>query len=127
MPEIDALSQALEAHVRAGRTAGCVALVVDADGVLHESAHGLRAAGSPQPMTPDSVFQLASMTKAIGSAAAMLLVESGRLSLDAPVETLLPELAAMSILEGFDGDAPVLRANSTPITLRHLLHMASRL
>ena len=45
-------------------------------------------------MTADSVFWIASMTKAITAAAAMQLVEQGKLSLDEPIGKLLPDLAA---------------------------------
>jgi methyl acetate hydrolase len=73
-------------------------------------------------MTPDTVFWIASMTKAITSTAAMQLVEQGRLTLDRPIGDLLPEIAAPQVLEGFDaGGAPRLRPAKRPITLRHLL------
>jgi methyl acetate hydrolase len=73
-------------------------------------------------MTPDTVFWIASMTKAITSAAAMQLVEQGRLALDAPIAEVLPELAAPQVLEGFDaGGEPRLRPARRPITLRHLI------
>jgi CubicO group peptidase (beta-lactamase class C family) len=62
------------------------------------------------------------MTKAITTAGAMQLVEQGRLSLDAPIGKLLPDLAAPQVLEGFDANgAPNLRPAKTPITLRHLM------
>jgi CubicO group peptidase (beta-lactamase class C family) len=73
-------------------------------------------------MTADSVFWIASMTKAITSTAAMQLVEQGKLSLDGPIAELLPELAAPQVLEGFDESGePKLRTASRPITLRHLI------
>jgi methyl acetate hydrolase len=73
-------------------------------------------------MTPDSVFWIASMTKAITAAGAMQLVEQGKLSLEAPIGKLLPDLAAPQVLEGFDAKGePKLRPAKQPITLRHLL------
>jgi CubicO group peptidase (beta-lactamase class C family) len=73
-------------------------------------------------MTPDTIFRLASMTKAVTSTAAMQLVEQGRLQLDQPIGNVLPELAAPQVLEGFDDSgAPRLRPAKRPITLRHLL------
>jgi CubicO group peptidase (beta-lactamase class C family) len=73
-------------------------------------------------MTPDSVFWIASMTKAVTAVAAMQLVEQGRLALDTPIGTVLPELADPRVLEGFDeAGAPLLRPAKAPITLRHLL------
>jgi methyl acetate hydrolase len=62
------------------------------------------------------------MTKAITATAAMQLVEKGKLALEAPADTVVPQLAAARVLEGFDaGGQPRLRAPRRPITLRHLL------
>jgi CubicO group peptidase (beta-lactamase class C family) len=73
-------------------------------------------------MTADTVVWIASMTKAITGTCAMQLVEQGRLSLDAPIATVLPELEKVQVLEGFASDgAPRLRPPRRPITLRHLL------
>ena len=73
-------------------------------------------------MEIDTIFQIASMTKAIVSAGAMQLVESGALDLDAPIGDLLPQLADPQVLTGFsDSGEPQLRPASRPITLRHLL------
>jgi methyl acetate hydrolase len=73
-------------------------------------------------MTTDTIFRLASMTKAVTSVAAMQLVEQGRLSLEQPVGNILPELAAPQVLEGFDDRGqPKLRPAKRPITLHHLL------
>src|SRR3954469_5505517 len=74
------------------------------------------------PMTADTVVWIASMTKAVTGACAMQLVEQGRLSLDAPIATVLPELDKVQVLEGFAPDGtPRLRPARRPITLRHLL------
>lgn len=73
-------------------------------------------------MTADSVFWIASMTKAVTSAGAMQLVEQGKLSLDEPIGKLLPDLAAPQVLEGFDAKGePKLRPAKAPITLRKLM------
>src|SRR5260370_5800937 len=73
-------------------------------------------------MTLDSVFWIASMTKAITTAGAMQLVEQGKLSLEAPIGKLLPDLASPQVLEGFDAKGePKLRPAKNPITLRHLM------
>ena len=62
------------------------------------------------------------MTKAITAAAGMQLVEQGKLSLDAPIGKVLPDLAAPQVLEGFDAKGePKLRPAKKPITLRHLM------
>ncbi|MFN5645323.1 MAG: serine hydrolase domain-containing protein, partial [Sphingomonadales bacterium] len=79
---------------------GAVALIADRDGVRFTGAYGHADAISGQAMEVDTVFQIASMTKAVVSAGAMQLVEQGRLDLDAPVGDLLPQLAAPQVLSG---------------------------
>ena len=66
-------------------------------------------------MTLDTVFWIASMTKAVTSVAAMQLVEQGRLELDAPLGELLPGLASPQVLEGFDAaGVPAAPAGQAP-------------
>jgi methyl acetate hydrolase len=117
-----AIDHALRHAVEAGAVPGVVAVAADANGVIYEGAFGKRAAPDGAPMTADTVFWLASMTKAITSVAAMQLVEQGKLTLDADMAGVLPELAGRQVLEGFDAaGAPKLRPARKPITLRHLL------
>jgi CubicO group peptidase (beta-lactamase class C family) len=113
-----ALSRAAEAK----EVPGVVALAATDTGVMYEGAFGLRDIVAGPTMTRDSVFRIASMTKAVTSVAAMQLVEQGKLQLDEPIGKVLPELAAPQVLEGFDtSGAPRLRPAKRPITLRHLL------
>ena len=112
----------LRQGVDAGDAAGVVAMVATDRGVFYEGAAGLRALDQTTAMTPDTVFRIASMTKAITSVAAMQLVEQGKLKLDEPVPSIDPTLASPQVLEGFDASgAPKLRPARRPITLRHLL------
>lgn len=120
MPSIAAIEDALASAVADGLSPGLSAVVATREGVVHASAHGERALGSGAPMTLDSVFRIFSMTKAIGTAAAMKLVEEGRLSLDTPVADVLPEFAEIPVLDGWDGETPRLRAPRTPCTVGHL-------
>ena len=102
--------------------AGVVAMAATDKGVLYEGAAGLRALDQAAAMTPDTVFRIASMTKAITSVAAMQMVEQGKLKLDEPVPGIDPTLASPQVLEGFDASGkPNLRPAKRPITLRHLL------
>jgi methyl acetate hydrolase len=101
---------------------GVVAMAANGNEVLYEGAYGKRDLSKDDAMTSDSVFWIASMTKAITTAAGMQLVEQGKLSLDAPIGDVLPDLAAPQVLEGFDANGePKLRAAKKPITLRHLM------
>ncbi len=112
----------LEEAVDRGATAGVVAGAGNRDGVVYEGAFGLRAAGGTAPMTVDTVFWIASMTKAVTSVAALQQVEHGRLSLDEPISKVLPELTDPQVLEGFDeAGRPKLRPAKQAITLRMLL------
>ncbi len=121
MTIIDSISQALDDAVDAGNTVGVVGVVADRNGVIHESAHGLADVGTGNTMQTDSVFRAFSMTKAVGTVAAMQLVEQGRLDLDAPVADIVADFATIQVLDGWDGDTPRLRPPSTPCTTRHLL------
>jgi methyl acetate hydrolase len=97
-------------------------MAANADGIVYEGAFGRRDLTTNVAMTPDTVVWIASMTKAITATAAMQLVERGKLSLDAPAATMVPELSAARVLEGFDAAGqPQLRPPKRPITLRHLL------
>lgn len=117
-----ALETLLQTAVATGQVPGAVAMIADANGVIAEAAAGKRALGAGAAMTPDTVFWLASMTKPIVSVAAMQLVERGKLGLETEVETLVAELAAPRVLDGFDdAGRPRLRPARRPITLRHLL------
>jgi methyl acetate hydrolase len=102
--DIDTL---LGSAVEQKRVPMVVAMVADSRGIVYEHASGARK---------DAIFAIASMTKPVTSVAVMQLVESGRVKLDEPAATYLPELGAVRV---FDGGA--LRAQKTPITVRHLL------
>jgi methyl acetate hydrolase len=119
---IDQLHGLMASAVEAADVPGAAMLVADRDGVLFAEAFGRRGVADNTPMTLDSLFWLASMTKAVTSAAAMQLVERGLLELDAPISALLPELGKPQVLMGFDANGtPRLRPAARPITLRHLL------
>lgn len=112
----------LRRAVDSGAVPGVVAMAATADDVIYSAALGRRWLPDGPPMTTDTIFRIASMTKPITSTAAMLLVEQGRLALDGPIATALPELAEPQVLESFSADGePKLRPAVRPITLRHLL------
>jgi CubicO group peptidase (beta-lactamase class C family) len=122
MQSLAGIDAALSRAAEAKEVPGVVALAATDAGVVYEGAFGLRDLVDGPAMTRDSVFRIASMTKAVTSVAAMQLVEQGKLQLDEPIGNVLPELAAPQVLEGFDSSgAPRLRSARRPITLRHLL------
>jgi CubicO group peptidase (beta-lactamase class C family) len=120
--QLTAVDQALRQAADAKQVPGVVALATSDKEVIYQGAFGKRDLGKPDAMTLDSVFWIASMTKAITASAAMQLVEQGKLALDEPIGKVLPDLAAPRVFEGFDDKgAPKLRAAKQPITLKHLL------
>jgi methyl acetate hydrolase len=105
-----------------GDVPGVVAMATDRDDAIYGGAFGVRALGDSADMTLDTVVWIASMTKAITGAAAMQLVEQGKLELDSPASRWVPALGKVEVLDGFDAQGqPKLRPPKRPITLRHLL------
>ncbi len=114
-PSLGEVDQALRQAVNAKTVPGVAAIGANEKGIVYEGAFG-------PGVTADSVFWIASMTKAITATAAMQLVEQGKLSLEQPMGKLLPQLESPKVLVGFDASgAPQLRPAKRPITLRHLL------
>lgn len=116
-----AIDGLLEQAVSTGALPGVVAMVGDREGTLYEGVHGRLSVESDEPVRADTMFWIASMTKAVVSVAALQLIERGELTLEQPVADILPAFGELPILDGFDGDAPRLRAATRPVTLRHLL------
>jgi CubicO group peptidase (beta-lactamase class C family) len=114
------LHDGLAGFAESGEVPALVALVARGDDV-HVEVLGHAAVDDPAPLRRDAVFRIASLTKPIAAAAAMLLVDDGVLSLADPVDTLLPELAGRRVLRslesGLDDTVPAQRA----ITLEDLL------
>jgi methyl acetate hydrolase len=116
------IDQALSQAVDAKLVPGVVAIAATDKGIVYEGAFGKRDMANGPEMTPDTLFWIASMTKAVTATACMQLVEQGKLQLEQTMGELLPELASPQVLEGFDAaGAPKLRPANRPITLRHLL------
>ena len=116
------IDSVLAGSVGPGKIAGLVATAASDSGAIYRSAFGRRDASLPPPMTTDSIFRIASMTKAITAAAAMQMVEQDKLSLDQPAKDFFPLLADTKVLLGFDvNDIPIMRSPRTQITLRNLL------
>lgn len=122
MPSKAQIDQVLRQKSDAKEIPGVVAIAATGKDVIYQGAFGQRDLSKSDPMTLDSVYWIASMTKAVTSAGAMQLVEQGKLSLDEPIGKLLPDLAAPQVLDGFDAKGePKLRPAKAPITLRKLM------
>jgi CubicO group peptidase (beta-lactamase class C family) len=97
------------------------AMVAGPRTTLYQGAFGKRDEAGPKIDT-SAIFAIASMTKAITSAAALQLVEQGKIKLDEPVAKFLPAFATLQVMDGYEsGGRPKLRPVRVPVTLRHLL------
>ena len=112
------LTDALRPYVEVGDLPGVVALSARGADIA-VVALGDRSAGAP--MTPDTLFRLASLTKPIVAAAALTLVDDGTLELHAPVDSWLPELAGRPVLRRLDGALDDVVPQRRPITVRDVL------
>jgi methyl acetate hydrolase len=120
------MSAAIDAVLRAAVDGGAVPTIVgmaaDDEGVTYEGAAGPRTVGEDEPVSADSIFRIASMTKIVCTVAALQQRDRGHLDLDAPVDSYCPEFAAVEVLDGFDDDdKPRTRAPASRATVRQLL------
>jgi CubicO group peptidase (beta-lactamase class C family) len=110
----------LERHVESGRIPGLVALFGRGDETHVETIGTMRHDGGP-PMRRDTIFRMASTSKPVTVAAAMVLLDECRLRLDDPVEPWLPELADRRVLARIDGPLDDTVPARRPITVRDVL------
>ena len=113
--EIPAVTEAMKPFVDNHEVSGVVTVVAGRDKILHVSAVGLANAEKNTPMTPDSIFWIASMTKPITAAAILALQDEGKLNIDDPIGKYIPELKD---LKTADGKVHV-------VTIRHILSHTS--
>lgn len=118
-----ALSTFLKIATDRGDVPGAVVTVVNKDGVLYNEAFGTSSTIGKRPMTKDTIFNMASMTKPITSAAIMILVDEGKLKLDDDVAKYLPRYKDPLVISKFNEDdaSYETRPAKRPITIRHLL------
>jgi CubicO group peptidase (beta-lactamase class C family) len=111
---------ALRQPIERGEFAGLVALAARGD-AIHVETLGVQDVEARTPMRRDTIFRIASMTKPIIAAAAMILVEEARIRLDESVEHWLPELANRRVLRSIESALDHTAPAARPITLRDLL------
>jgi len=125
---ISAVETALTGAAETTTVPGFVAMARLGDGAEYLAAFGRRSVVAPDPMTTDTIFWIASMTKLVTSIVALQLIEEGALTLDAPVASILSAFADLPILDGFDdGGQPRLRKATDDPSVRHLLTHTSGL
>ena len=113
------LGEALRRDVDAGQLPGAVVGVMRGGKLAHLEAVGYRDAASRDPLKSDAIFSIASMTKAMTSAAIMTLVEEGRVLLGDPVSKYLPPLAELKVADSSGGTRAPKQLPSIQDLLRH--------
>jgi CubicO group peptidase (beta-lactamase class C family) len=117
---LDRMRDVMAGHVERGVVPG-IATLVSRRGEVHVDAIGTKAFGGSDPMRRDTIFRVASVTKPIVAAAAMILVEECALRLDEPVDPWLPELADRRVLRAIESPLDDTVPANRPISLRDLL------
>jgi CubicO group peptidase (beta-lactamase class C family) len=115
------IDKALAEMVASGRAAGVSALIWQDGTERYFGTAGLADREAGRPMTRDTLAQLMSMTKPVTGVALMQLWEQGKFGLDDPLALYLPEFADMQVVTAKDGEKPVLRATTRPITVRDIM------
>lgn len=123
---LDRIRPAMQRYVDSQLVPGVVTLVARHDQIVHLDAIGMSDVEAGTPMTPDTIFRIASMTKPIVSVALMMLYEEGHFLLSDPVSKWIPEFADPVVAEPAPqqegrGDPIRLVSAVRPITVRHLL------
>jgi CubicO group peptidase (beta-lactamase class C family) len=108
---------------------GIVAMVADGDTILYSGAFGEQNVAAHVPMSTDTIFRIASMTKPVTSVAVVMLIQEGDIALDDPVAMYLPEFKAPQVFETFNATDKTYtsRPAARDITVRHLLTHTSGL
>lgn len=114
------LHKMADGYVASGQVVGAITLV-HRRGETDVHVTGLADKARGKALKRDSIFRIASMSKPITAAAAMILVEEGRLRLDEPVDRLLPELAGLQVLRTPTSELTDTVPANRPLTLRDLL------
>jgi CubicO group peptidase (beta-lactamase class C family) len=115
------LDKVMQQYVDEGRLAGVVALVLRDGQPVYERAVGWSDKEAGRKMTTDTIFRIASQTKAITSVAVLQLVEEGKIGIDDPVSRFIPAFASTKVGVHQEGGAIDIVPAKRPITIRHLL------
>ena len=118
---LERISSTAQGFIDEGELAGAVTLVARRGKVAHFEAYGMRDLEDDKPMQKDTIFRIYSMTKPIAAVGIMMLCEEGKLTLDAPASTYLPELGGLRVARDADADVFVPVEASREMTVQDLL------
>jgi CubicO group peptidase (beta-lactamase class C family) len=121
MPQDDKIAAMIQAVVDSGELAGAATAVWRNGAVAQAAGVGWRDIDAKVPMTRDSLFRIASLTKPITSLAAMTLLEEGRFTLDEPITRWAPEFASPRVLRALNGPLDDTDPAARAITFDDLL------
>jgi CubicO group peptidase (beta-lactamase class C family) len=121
------IDAALTREVDERRMPGAVVAIMRRGQLVYAKAIGSRDPATREPLAPDAIFSIASMTKPMTSVAAMMLVEEGRLLLADPVAKYLPAFASVQVARSLEPEAVERRAPASPPTIQDLLRHTSGL
>jgi CubicO group peptidase (beta-lactamase class C family) len=99
-PTLPGIGAAMQDMIGKNEIAGAVTVVVSQDKILHLETTGLADVAAKRPMTPDTLFWIASMTKPVTGVAILMLQDEGKLNVADPVAKHLPEFAALKTPSG---------------------------
>jgi CubicO group peptidase (beta-lactamase class C family) len=103
-PKLAGVSTAMRSAVKAQDVSGAVTVVATRDQVLHCDATGLANLTNREPMRPDSLFWIASMTKPVTAVAVLMLQDEGKLKITDPIAKYIPEFAGLKTPSGQPAD-----------------------
>jgi CubicO group peptidase (beta-lactamase class C family) len=121
MSQGKSLEIALRAYVDDGSLAGAAALVWQGGRVVRTAIVGCRDLVTKLPVERTTIFRIASMTKPVTTAAALIMYEEGRFALDEPIARHAPELTQLRVLRDPNGPLDQTDAAERPITFCDLL------
>lgn len=119
--KLENLSTVLNSYVKDGRLAGSVAMVLRNGKVVYLNSFGYRDLESRSPMRTDSIFRIASQSKALTSVGIMIMQEEGKLLISDPLSKYLPEFANTTVAQPKDGGGYDIVKAKRAITIRDLL------
>ncbi len=118
---LECLHDGLRGFVDSGEYAGIVSLLMREGQIADVYVYGMQDIENKIPMARDSICRIYSQSKIVSTAAAMMLVEDGKIDLGDPVEKYLPQLSNRQVMIGGTPEKPKLQTASHPFTIRELM------